>query len=164
MKSLVLLSILLSTKLVYAEEQIPAIKIEKLAEGVFLHKSYQMTKGWGLVSSNGLVILDDKNAYIIDTPWSESDTGELVSWIKKRGYKPAASISTHSHDDRSAGIAWLNSKSIPTYASKLTNELLLQEGKALATHSFDETEFWMVEDLIEAYYPGGGHTIDNIVV
>ena len=166
MRQLTLFSILvlLCTNAVYAKRVIPELKIEKISDQVFLHKSYQMTKGWGLVSSNGLVVVEDKKAYIIDTPWSEKDTQKLVAWIRKQGLKPVASISTHFHDDRSAGISWLNANSIPTYASQLTNTLLKKEGKAQAAFSFEEEQFWLAEGLIQAYYPGGGHSIDNIVV
>lgn len=163
MKLTVYLVIFLSMA-VSAQEQLPDLKIEKIAKGVFLHQSYQLTERWGLVSSNGLVVIDNLNAHIIDTPWSEADTEKLVLWIEKQGYKTVSSISTHFHEDRSAGISWLNSKSISTYASKLTNKLLKNDGKVQAIHSFKGNEFWMVNDLIKAYHPGAGHSVDNIVV
>lgn len=148
----------------YSNEEIPGLSIEKIHEGVFLHKSFNHVDGFGLASSNGLVAVDDGKAFIVDTPWSGKDTQELVAWIKESDYELLGSVSTHSHEDRTAGIKWLNAHSIPTYASTLTNDILKVEKKALAKHAFKDREFRLANDLLEAYYPGGGHTIDNIVV
>lgn len=149
---------------VFADEKIPSLVIERIQEGVYLHKSFSHVDGFGLVSSNGLVAVDGGKAFIIDTPWSERDTAKLVQWVKGKDYELLGSISTHSHEDRTAGIRWLNDHAIATYASALTNELLKKEDKELATISFEENELLPADGLIEAFYPGGGHTIDNLVV
>lgn len=147
-----------------ADEDPPNLKIQKLDDNVYIHTSFEHFDGFGLVASNGLVFLNNKNAYIIDTPASTEDTKKLVERFQELGYTIKGSISTHFHDDSAAGIEWLNSNSIPTYAYKLTNEILHQAGKVQATNSIDETSFWLVNDLIEVYYPGAGHTVDNVVV
>lgn len=139
------------------------LEIREIEEGVYLHTSFKHVEGYGLVDSNGLVVLDGSQAYIIDTPWSKEDTEFLLSWIVGRGYNIAASISTHFHEDRTAGIKLLNSKSIPTYTSELTKMLLSREGKPLPAHYFKGNEFTLGTGLIELYYPGPGHTEDNIV-
>lgn len=149
---------------VFAEDKLPDLKIQKLTENVYLHTSFQIYDGFGLVDSNGLVVLVHNDAYIVDTPWSAEDTAKLMHWIKARGFNLKASISTHFHDDRTAGIELLNSKSVPTYASKLTNSLLKKAGKAEATNSFNYDDFWLVKDQIEVFYPGAGHSQDNVVV
>ena len=139
------------------------LEISEIEEGVYLHTSFKNIEGYGLVDSNGLIVLDNKQAYIIDTPWSEVDTELLLSWIADRGYEVKASVSTHSHEDRTAGIKLLNSKLIPTYTSELTNKILAREGKPVPTHYFKGNEFTLGNGLIELYYPGAGHTEDNIV-
>ena len=164
MKYLLIFLILTAAYKTHAEEPLPDLTIENIYPEVYLHKSYQRVEGFGLVSSNGLVVVENRKAFIIDTPWSKSDTKKLASWIEEQGYELVASVSTHSHEDRTGGLQWLNSQSISTYASKLTNELLKKEGNALASNSFDNPEFWLVDGSIETFYPGGGHTIDNIVV
>ncbi len=140
------------------------MEIKKIEEGIYLYTAYEKIKGWGLVGSNGLIVFDNKDAYLIDTPISATDTEKLVNWIDAQGFTAKASISTHFHSDSTGGIAFLNSKSIPTYASKQTNKLLENKGEAQATHSFTENPFWLVKDKIEIYYPGPGHTRDNLVV
>lgn len=147
-----------------ANEVLPDIEIKAIEQGVFLHKSYSYIDEWGLVSSNGLIVVDDDQAFIVDTPWSSTDTEKLVSWVRSKNYQLLGSISTHSHDDRTAGVKWLNDNSIPTYATRLTNEILLQEGKAQAKHAIDKNEFSLANGMLEVFYPGAGHTIDNMIV
>lgn len=107
--------------------------------------------------------IDDKNAYIIDTPVSPEDTEKLVNWFKERGYTISGSVSTHFHDDSTDGVEWLNSNSIPTYASELTNELLNNAGRAQIIYSFSETTFWLVTDQIEVFYPGAVHVLARAI-
>ena len=149
---------------VYADEQLLNLEIIGIYQDVYLHKSYSRVDGFGLVSSNGLIVIKDKRAFLIDTPWSIGDTKKLISWIQEKGYVLVGSISTHSHEDRTAGINWLNSQSIPTYASRLTNDLLKKEGKELALNTIDKSEIELFGGNVEVFYPGGGHTIDNLVV
>lgn len=165
MKSLfAALFIVMFCGLARAGDSLPELRIEKIAEGVYLHTSFQQVEGYGLVDANGLVVLDGQGAYIIDTPWSERDTAALVAWLQERNYQVKASVSTHFHDDRTAGIAYLNSISVPTYASARTNALLKQNGKALATETFDDAPLWLLEGKVEVFYPGAGHSVDNLVV
>ncbi|WNO10799.1 DIM/SIM/IMP family subclass B1 metallo-beta-lactamase [Teredinibacter sp. KSP-S5-2] len=148
----------------FAREAIPRLEIIEIDKGVFLHKSYSQVEGWGLVSANGLVVVNDHKAFIVDTPWSDRDTEKLVDWIRSKSYELLGSISTHSHDDRTAGIKWLNNHSIPTYATTLTNNILRDKGKAQARNSLEGNENALANGLLEVFYPGGGHTIDNVVV
>ncbi|MED5389949.1 MAG: DIM/SIM/IMP family subclass B1 metallo-beta-lactamase [Pseudomonadota bacterium] len=146
-----------------ANDTVPALEIRQLADNVYLHTSYQNVEGFGLVDANGLVVMDGADAYLIDTPWSERDTQQLLDWMASRGMTVKGSVSTHSHDDRTAGIALLNQRSIPTYASAQTNALLEDAGKAQATHAFDEPVFALLAGKIELFYPGPGHARDNLV-
>lgn len=159
-----LLLLFISMNRVFADDDLPDLKIQKLTDSVYLHTSYKFVNGFGLVDSNGLVVLVRNDAYIVDTPWSAEDTEKLMKWIEGRGFTVIASVSTHFHDDRTAGIEFLNSKSIPTYASKLTNSLLKKAGKVQATNSFNDDGFWLVKDQIEVFYLGAGHSQDNVVV
>lgn len=65
----------------FAEDPLPKLEIKKIEEGVYLYTAYENIKGWGLVGSNGLIVVDNKDAYLIDTPISATDTEKLVNWI-----------------------------------------------------------------------------------
>ncbi|QFU77050.1 subclass B1 metallo-beta-lactamase [Halioglobus maricola] len=140
------------------------MEIRKLASGVYLHTSYAALPNIGFYPSNGLVVVRDQQAYLIDTPWLVPDTGELLRWVEAQGWELQASISTHYHEDRASGIATLNERDIPTWAFAMTNEFLQAGGSATAAHTFDGEGVWLLQDEIYAWYPGGGHTADNIVV
>jgi glyoxylase-like metal-dependent hydrolase (beta-lactamase superfamily II) len=163
MRYLLLILVAVATCTV-AKENSTTLQLRQIDNGVVLHTSYKMIGEYGLVDSNGLVVVNGHQAIIIDTLWSEDDTEKLLSWIKGQGLNVEASISTHFHEDRTAGIQVLNSESIPTYTSDLTNEILIREGKPTATNVFHSSEFSLFDGLVEVFYPGAGHTEDNLVV
>jgi len=162
-KKLVMICMLLPA-LALANKEDGKLDIAAFADNIWLYHSYMKTDNFGLVSSNGLVVVDQGDAYIIDTPWSAQDTLDLLAWIEAQGFTPKASITTHFHLDRSAGISVLNDRNIDTWASKQTNQLLALQGWAPASHEFEGDEFSLLDGVIEAYYPGPGHAMDNIVV
>ncbi|MDX7491165.1 subclass B1 metallo-beta-lactamase IMP-50 [Serratia marcescens] len=164
MKKLFVLCIFLFLSITASGEVLPDLKIEKLEEGVYLHTSFEEVSGWGVVTKHGLVVLVNNDAYLIDTPFTTKDTEKLVAWFVERGFTIKGSVSSHFHSDSTGGIEWLNSQSIPTYASELTNELLKKNGKVQATNSFSGVSYWLVKNKIEIFYPGPGHTQDNVVV
>ncbi|MEH6465051.1 MAG: subclass B1 metallo-beta-lactamase [Shewanella psychromarinicola] len=131
---------------------------------LFEYQSYFKTDDFGLVDANGLVVVEGKDAYLIDTPWSEKDTLALVDWIKQQGFVLKASISTHSHADRTAGINYLNSIGVSTHVSAMTQKILAKQDQALANQPFNGNSFTLANGLLEARYLGAGHTVDNIVV
>jgi glyoxylase-like metal-dependent hydrolase (beta-lactamase superfamily II) len=159
----VLVSVL-SLSSAFAREDVPGLTIKELADGVYLHQTYDFVDGFGLVDANGLIVVVNKDAYLIDTPWSAQLTEQIAQWISAQGFTLKAGVSTHFHEDRSAGIDWLRSKSIPTYASVATNRLLQDTGKTQAEHAITRDDFWLVKDKVEIFYPGAGHSKDNQVV
>lgn len=163
MKVFLIVCLLSILNVAVADEVLPDIKIEKLEEGIYLHTSYIKYEN-NIFEKHGLVVIDHQKAYIIDTPASASDTEKLVKWFESRNFTLGASISTHFHGDSAGGIEWLNTQSIPTYASELTNELLKNDGKPQAKNTFSGVSFWLVKNKIEVFYPGPGHTQDNEVV
>jgi metallo-beta-lactamase class B len=74
-------------------------------------------------------------------------------------------IATHWHSDRTEGLEYYKQKGIKTYTTSLTDELSKKNNKKRA-------EFLMTKDTVfnigpysfEIYYPGEGHTTDNIIV
>ncbi|UJF22928.1 subclass B1 metallo-beta-lactamase [Shewanella sp. OMA3-2] len=138
--------------------------IAKIADGVYLHHSYLTVTDFGLVEANGLVVVQDKQAYIIDTPWTDSDTALLLQWITQQGFTPVSSISTHSHQDRAGGIGYLNNHGVQTIVSDRTQDILAVNNKPQASMAFKGSRYTIKSDLIEIYDLGAGHTKDNLVV
>ncbi len=140
------------------------LEISELSEGVYLHKSFPRVGGFGLVDSNGLLVVEGGDAYIVDTPWSEADTKGLLDWAEQAGFSVKAAVVTHFHRDRTAGLELLNQRGIPTYAFALTQSILEERGEPLASEVFSSANYSMAEGLIETFYPGAGHTHDNLVI
>jgi glyoxylase-like metal-dependent hydrolase (beta-lactamase superfamily II) len=111
-----------------------------------------------MVTADGIVL--------IDTPWDEAQFQPLLDSIEARHNKKVLMcIATHFHDDRTAGLTYYQSKGIPTYTSKLTYDLSREKGEGLAEHYFvNDTVFRAGGKTIEVFYPGEGHTKDNVVV
>ena len=140
------------------------ITIKQLMPNLYQHVSYQEVEGYGNVPANGLVYVENDNAYIIDSPWSNEGSQKLLSWVKQKGMKVKAVIATHFHHDASGGLAFFNDNNIPTYASQMTNSLLKRNGRASAKHEIVGKHFAFEHFKAEVFYPGKGHSPDNIVV
>jgi len=140
------------------------LQIIQLAETVYQYISYFDIAPYGVVGASGLVVIEGGSAYIIDTPWTTTDTEKLISWIKTKGLTIEASVITHFHEDASGGISLLNKLNIKTYATPLTNQLLKSNHRETTSDTIPRNLFTLVENFIETYYPGKGHSPDNIVV
>lgn len=140
------------------------LEVRRIAEGVYLHTSYHLYPDAGYFPSNGLIIVDDSEAYLVDTAWSEEDTAKLLAWAEEKGVTIKAAVITHFHDDRSVGLPVLNAAGIKTYASARTNYLLEQAGFETAQTGFRGDGVELKKGVAVAYFAGVGHTEDNLVV
>jgi metallo-beta-lactamase class B len=143
------------------------VQFSKLATNVWMHTSYKNVEPWGLVFTNGLVIERDNFSLLVDTAWNIQQTTQIIEWAKIKLKKPIkASIHTHAHSDKMGGIVALHKAKISTYASSMSNELapthdLIPAKNDLDITSVGDQTLW---EGLNVFYPGGGHTHDNIVV
>jgi metallo-beta-lactamase class B len=153
------------------EVALPAPSLEKIAEGVWIHKSYQHVEPWGTVLSQGMVVDTGAGVALVDTAWDDAETETLLSLIAQAtGQEPDIAIITHAHADKMGGVAALQQHGIGGRAHPLTNEDAPARGlrktmfSILSENNRDELLGDEGEDGVVAYYPGPGHTRDNIVV
>jgi len=164
MKSIILF-ILFAPCIVFANnESVKNIKINKLSNNVYQHISSKRIKPWGLVEASGLVVIDGTEAHMIDTPWTTQGTKELIRWIEAKGLTLKNTVVTHFHEDASGDLALLNDLKIKTYATSLTNKLLKSNQKETASDEILSDTFELLDGVVSVFYPGSGHTEDNIVV
>lgn len=146
-----------------------SIVLTKLSDKVWAHTSYNEWNGVK-VPHNGLVITTSKGAVLIDTAWdtaeSQPKTEELLKMIKKHLKKKVVlALVTHAHDDSIGGIQALLNKGIDVRSTLLTAKLAKERGYPSPTPSLDANPVLKVGDtVIEAFYPGEGHSKDNITV
>lgn len=163
LKYLIIFCTLILSSFTYSSPKDGKVDITKISSDLFLHTSYK-TINKKQLSSNGAIFIDSGYAYLIDTPWNESDMPQLLNWLKSKGLKLKAAVVTHAHEDRTAGLEFLNKHNYTTYASKKTNSLLKKQNKPVANHSFSTNSFKLANNKIEVFSPGAGHSSDNIVV
>ncbi|GHT63323.1 hypothetical protein FACS189451_09810 [Bacteroidia bacterium] len=57
------------------------VELIKLSEKAYVHVSVSEIDGFGKVSSNGLILVCKDEAFLFDTPVTDSQTETLVKWI-----------------------------------------------------------------------------------
>ncbi|TGK87433.1 subclass B1 metallo-beta-lactamase [Leptospira noumeaensis] len=137
----------------------------KIKETVWIHRSFGEFGGQ-VYSANGLVILTNKGAVVVDTPWTESQTEELFSGVKAKFQKEILFlVVTHAHDDRMAGVPLFQIRNIPVYSTSLTAKLAKERGFGKTNPILDiQTRLGAGNQSVEVFFPGHGHSADNIVV
>jgi glyoxylase-like metal-dependent hydrolase (beta-lactamase superfamily II) len=147
-----------------ANKEVSELAVTKLADDVYQHTSYKEVGSYGMVGASGLIVIDGVNAHIIDTPWTINDTKKLVAWIESKDLTLKSAVVTHFHKDASGGLSYLNSLKINTYATSLTNNLLSQNLREKSNNEISDNTFELVKNNLEVFYPGAGHSKDNVVV
>lgn len=154
----------------------PPPSLERIAEDVWIHKSYRVIPPWGPVLSQGLVVKTENGVALIDTAWTDEETAALLAQIEaETGSVPDLAILTHAHSDKMGGMGALASAHVATRAHPLTNEDAPRRGlrpagmTILAHGDFDTLEAYSENNIerdgpLQVFYPGPGHTRDNIVV
>ena len=119
-----------------------------------------------LFPSNSMYLLTDAGAVLFDTPWDSTQFQPLLDSIKIRHHQEVIlCISTHFHQDRTAGLEFYRKKGIRTYTSKQTDELSKVKKEKRAEFIIDkDTSFSIGQYSFQTYFPGEGHTPDNIVI
>lgn len=141
------------------------LQVTPLVSGYYVHTSFQLYNNTPF-PSNGLIVSTTEGLVLIDTGWGEEQTKQLLKWIKKNlKQEVVLCIATHAHEDRVGGIKLLLKKGIRFVSTPLTAQKTADQGlpKPEGVLSNDTT-FVIGKTTIQTYFPGAGHTDDNIVV
>lgn len=141
------------------------LKIVQVAEHTFIHISYLKTEDFGNVACNGMVAIDQNEAIVYDTPTDDDTSRELINWVQNTlKSKITAVVATHFHSDCLGGLQAFHDKKIPSFANKLTIELAEKKGSVAPQTGFiTHFEHAVGGTVVTSYFPGTGHTQDNIV-
>ena len=118
------------------------------------------------IPANGMFVLTDSGAILIDTPFDTTQFQELLDNIELLHQKKVIfCLATHSHNDRTPGLEYYSSIGIPTYTTTLTDSLCVKRNEKRAEYHFlNDTTFRIGEIEFSTFYPGKGHAPDNIVI
>ena len=143
----------------------PALQIRRLTGNAYVFTTWQTFKGTPF-PSNGMYLVTKEGVVVIDTPWDSTQYQPLLDSISRRhGRKVVMCLSTHWHDDRTGGLSYYRQQGIRTYTTLMTDLLADQNGEQRAEYLITkDTSFRMGGYVIQTFYPGVGHTPDNIVV
>ncbi|HJW08345.1 MAG TPA: subclass B1 metallo-beta-lactamase [Holophagaceae bacterium] len=144
----------------------PGLWVAPLAKGVWVTSFTHRLDKDTMYPANGLVVDAADGAMLVDPGWEPAQAKALLAWAQRTLTHPVRrAIITHSHEDRSAGIAVLAEAGIPSYGLARTRELLLQKRRAPVEALPDlETKPWRGAGGLEVRFPGPGHAPDNLVV
>ncbi|MEI9963563.1 MAG: MBL fold metallo-hydrolase [Caulobacteraceae bacterium] len=139
--------------------------VARIAQGLWLHTTtWPVSRGF-YYPANGLIMERPGGALMIDTTWSPDQADVLLDWSRRTLSAPISSaVATHFHLDRTGGIPALKRRGVSVLALPLTCQLARAHhlpvpapipGLATGPQKFGPD--------CELYFPGGGHTRDNIV-
>jgi metallo-beta-lactamase class B len=139
--------------------------VQKVADHVYQHISFLQTQSFGKVGCNGMVVYDQNEAIIFDTPADNSASVELIDWVEKKlKCKVKAIIPTHFHADCLGGLEEFHKRGIPSYANNATIKMAELKHYAIPQNGFDTLlELRVGERKVFARFFGEGHTRDNVI-
>jgi metallo-beta-lactamase class B len=140
--------------------------VSPLTANTWRVRSISPVEGFGDVESNALVIAGAGASVLIDTPVTRPQTEAVLNWAEKDLKKPIAFfIATHWHADRIGGLDAVHDRKAASYALKRTIDLAKQNGKTAPRRELrEEQPITQAGVKMEVFYPGPGHTSDNLVV
>lgn len=142
------------------------IQLIHLIDSFFVHVTSDYVEGFGMVSSNGLIVIRNGDALMIDTPMDESKTTGLLDFLRDSMHtKVTLFIPGHWHNDCIGGLAELHRRNVFSLANKMTRDECIKRNLEVPKASFSESTKWSFCGIpLECWHPGAGHSLDNIVV
>jgi metallo-beta-lactamase class B len=140
--------------------------ISQLTNDFYIYTTFGDPGNGNLFPANGMYIVTDSGVILLDTPWDTTQFQPLLDSIKWRHHKNVIMcISTHFHSDRTAGLNYYKGKGIKTYTTKLTDDLSKEKKEPRAEFLiYKDTMFNFGPHTFETFYPGKGHSPDNILL
>lgn len=167
MRTIILLLACLQLQgLALAQKKTSPLTITKISGDYYVYVTYGTLDDGSAYPSNSMYVVTDKGVIMIDVPWDTLQTLPLLDSIEARHHKKViACISTHFHADRTAGLDVLKAKGISTFATAETIALCIKRKEPVPECAIpSDTTFSFGNHTLRAFYPGPGHTSDNIVV
>jgi metallo-beta-lactamase class B len=140
--------------------------LKELTSGVWITCFTFDTPDLGWVPCNGLIIAGTASGSTIVDTGNTREQGALLLTTAKRltGQAVTQAIATHYHNDRTGGIEAMSAASIPVYAHPFSVGLAQAYNHPVprAVKGLEKEPVKLGD--VELFYPGAGHTRDNITV
>ncbi|MFT5884668.1 MAG: metallo-beta-lactamase class B [Arcticibacterium sp.] len=142
------------------------IQLIHLQDSIYIHKTYHYFEAFGRFPSNGLVVIKNGQALLVDTPIDNAKTEKLSNYIKDSlGAEIKQLVIGHFHEDCLGGLEYLKSIGVSSLANLLTLTKCIEDSLSIPSESFTGSKtFSFNGEAIECRFFGGGHSFDNITV
>jgi len=142
------------------------IELIRFSPKSYLHVSVTEMKGFGKVTSNGLILVDNGQAFLFDTPATNEQTETLIAFVADSLHaKVFGFVPNHWHNDCMGGLEYLNKQGVKSYACQMTVDMAKKEGLPSPNQGFNDSISLKINNTeIDCYYLGHAHSSDNIVV
>lgn len=142
------------------------IELIKLSENAYIHISYLELPNYGRTPANGLIFISGGDAFVFDSPWTDSLTMDLFSYLTdSMKLRIAGFVPNHWHIDCMGGLGYIKDQKIETYANQMTIDIAKSKNLPVPDHGFkDSLQLHLGKKIIQCFYPGAAHSLDNIVV
>ncbi len=163
--SLLTIAFIFTLTCIFGQTEKAKLKISRLTGDFYIYTTYNTYNG-SQIPANGMYLVTDNGVVMFDTPWDTTQFQPLLDSIKFRHNKSVVMcFATHWHSDKTAGLEYYREKGIKTYTTALTDELSKKNNMKRAEYLMaTDTIFNVGQYSFETYYPGPGHTADNIVI
>ena len=150
---------------IFGQTEEAKLKISHLTGDFYIYTTYSIYEG-SQIPANGMYLLTNNGVVLFDTPWDTTQFQPLLDSIQlKHDKRVILCFATHWHSDRTEGLEYYKNKGIKTYTTVLTDELSKRNNKKRAEYLIvKDTIFNVGQYSFETFYPGQGHTTDNIVI
>ncbi|NJN27659.1 MAG: subclass B1 metallo-beta-lactamase [Cyclobacteriaceae bacterium] len=142
------------------------IQLIHLRDSIYVHVTWHYFNDYGRFPSNGLILIKNGEALMIDTPVDNDKTGRLTRYLKDTmSVGVTTLIIGHFHEDCMGGLDYLQKAGVASIANAMTMEKCKQIGLPIPSTSFrDSLTFAFNGEQIECRFFGAGHSFDNITV
>ena len=150
---------------IFGQTEEVKLKISHLTGDFYIYTTYNTYREYQ-VPAHGMYLVTKQGVAMFDTPWDSTQFQPLLDSIKLKHNKSVVMcFATHWHSDKTAGLEYYRQQGIKTYTTVLTDELSRKNNKKRAEFLMTkDTTFHIGQYSFETYYPGQGHTADNIVI
>jgi metallo-beta-lactamase class B len=140
--------------------------VQPVTPGVWVYTTYHDVPGYGRTPANGLVVVDNKEAFLIDLPWTDEQTATLFDWVAvNQGAVVRTVVPTHFHEDCMGGLAEAHRRRATSYGLDKTVQIARQKRLPVPQIPFQfRTMVRCGSTVALVTYYGPGHTTDNVVV
>ncbi len=155
----------LSLKTIFGQADTAKLKITPLTGDFYIYTTYNLYED-SRIPANGMYLVTNNGVVMFDTPWDTTQFQPLLDSIQqKHNKKVVLCFATHWHSDKTNGLEYYRQQGISTYTTTLTDEFSKKNDKKRAEFLMTkDTVFTVGQYSFETYYPGEGHTADNIVI